>query len=240
MLIARPLDSWTATPAFELIVRLIARNFARTAVGPGLSRNKAWLSVAVAYPENVFKTVILMRVIPAWLKPLASWFIPYTWSVSRNLREALRLLVPMINERRRLEAAEGPAYEKPNDLLQWMMEEAWCERDARAEKLVHRLLVLAMASVHTTSMACAQAFFDLCEHPEYVEPLREEILEAVRATGGWKKTTLTRMRKMDSFMRESQRLNPPSLSEYCSANPIFLYSGIQYTGYTNTEADILS
>ncbi|KAF2759882.1 putative cytochrome P450 [Pseudovirgaria hyperparasitica] len=208
---------WAKHKAFDVIVRLIARNFARTAVAP-MYDNPEWLAINVKYPENVFKCVILMRLVPNYLKGLAAWVIPWTWKVSWNLRGALRLVVPIVEERQAALARHiqdpSSTYEPPNDLLQWMMEEATSPRDARPDKLVHRLLVLAMASVHTTSMACAQAFFDLCEHPEYLEDLREEILGALRTDNGWKKTTLTRMRKLDSFMRESQRLNPPSLTGF--------------------------
>lgn len=62
-------------------------------------------------------------------------------------------------------------------------------------------------------MTAAQTLFDLIARPEYIEPLREEILEALDTDGGWKKTTLTKMRKLDSFMKESQRFNGPSLSK---------------------------
>jgi hypothetical protein len=45
----------------------------------------------------------------------------------------------------------------------------------------------------------------LAAHPEYVDPMREEI-ETVVEEEGWTKAGLTRMRKVDSFIRESQRL----------------------------------
>jgi cytochrome P450 len=157
--------------------------------------------------------------------------MPGTWQVSRNLLIAQQLVVPIVEERREMEAANRTDYEKPNDFLQWLMDEAWSERDREPRELVHRLLVLALASVHTTSMTATQILFDLVARPEYLEPLREEILQALAEDGGWKKTTLTKMRKLDSFMKESQRLNGPSLSKLSIStltnSPLIIYSRFQ-------------
>lgn len=58
----------------------------------------------------------------------------------------------------------------------------------------------------------AQALFDLVSHPEYIAPLRDEV-QAVKASDGekWTKAGIAKLRKMDSFMKESQRFRPPGL-----------------------------
>ena len=42
---------------------------------------------------------------------------------------------------------------------------------------------------------------------EYLEPLRLEVEEVVQESG-WTKASLEKMHKLDSFIRESQRLHP--------------------------------
>lgn len=113
-----------------------------------------------------------------------------------------------------MEIINDPDYKPINDFPQWLMDEAWNERDGQPAELVHRLLVLRLASVHTTSITATQVLYDIIAHPKYLEPLREETLQALKEDGGWQKTTLTKMRKPDSFMKESQRLNGPSLSKF--------------------------
>jgi Cytochrome P450 len=49
--------------------------------------------------------------------------------------------------------------------------------------------------------------YDLAVHPEYHAPLREEI-ETLVAEEGWKKSTVMKMRKLDSFLKESIRMHP--------------------------------
>jgi hypothetical protein len=80
------------------------------------------------------------------------------------------------------------------------------------ETTVQRLMVTYLESGPSTIIAIAQVLFDLCAHPEYVEPLRQEALEVLRK-GGYTKQALADMKKMDSFMRESQRLSPPTLRQ---------------------------
>jgi len=56
------------------------------------------------------------------------------------------------------------------------------------------------------------ALYDLAAHPEYVEEMREEA-EAMIEVHGWTKTAMQRMRKIDSFLKESQRLTGLSSSK---------------------------
>lgn len=101
--------------------------------------------------------------------------------------------------------------EKHDDFLQWMMEDPnLSSSDGRPDKLAHRQLILSLAAIHTTSMAATHALYDLCAHPEYLEPLRDELVAVLKEDGGWCKQTLNKLVKLDSFLKESQRINPPS------------------------------
>lgn len=70
-------------------------------------------------------------------------------------------------------------------------------------------------------MAATHALYDLVCRREYIQPLRDE-LELVIAEDGQdtdgngflklKKSSLTKLRKLDSFLKESQRLSPPGYS----------------------------
>lgn len=48
---------------------------------------------------------------------------------------------------------------------------------------------------------------DLAAHPEYQNPLKEEIEAALLQSGGWNKHALAQMKKLDSVLRESLRMN---------------------------------
>ncbi|KAH6952460.1 cytochrome P450 [Ilyonectria sp. MPI-CAGE-AT-0026] len=60
-----------------------------------------------------------------------------------------------------------------------------------------------------------QCLMDLATHPEYAPELREEIQAIVAKRNGMlDKQALTDMIKLDSFIKETQRLNPPDLTSF--------------------------
>jgi cytochrome P450 len=62
-------------------------------------------------------------------------------------------------------------------------------------------------NIFYTLQALSHALFDLLSHPEYIRPLRDEVEEIIRREG-WTKSAIDQMNKIDSFVKESQRLHP--------------------------------
>lgn len=199
---------WTSINALNLARRMVHRGVATQFVTE-LAEDEEYLPTAISYSENGFKHNFLLRVFPDWAKPVVARLLPTSWCVDWALTRAKRMVIPIIRERRRREQ-EDPSYEKPDDFLQYLMDGGQEIDDV--ETTVQRLMVTYLGSGPSTIIAVAQVLFDLCAHPEYVEPLRQEALEVLRK-GGYTRQALAGMKKMDSFMRESQRLSPPTLRE---------------------------
>ena len=72
--------------------------------------------------------------------------------------------------------------------------------------------------------AFTKALYCLLSNPEYIEPLRHDVETAV-AEEGWTKAGMDKMHKIDSFLRESQRvddigpLDSPSRTSVTDALP---------------------
>jgi hypothetical protein len=65
-----------------------------------------------------------------------------------------------------------------------------------------------ISQLHTSSMAITDVIFDLCATPEYVEPLRYEAERVLAQTNGeWQFSTIKKLHRLDSFLKESQRVN---------------------------------
>lgn len=209
-------EEWTSVEAFETLHRIVGRISARIFGGKELRDDDNWLNTAQGYLNNIFRTAISIRLVPHGFKTLASWFLPCSWEISWNFRKAKRILLPYIRYRKSIiaeracEIAQTRKQEFP-DVLQYLIEQAE-GKDAEPMSLAAMVLSLSLASNHTTAMALTEALYDLCAHPEYQSELRQEVQAAIDADGGWKKTTLLKMRKLDSFIKESQRMHPPSLS----------------------------
>ncbi|MCJ1243265.1 hypothetical protein MMC30_000462 [Trapelia coarctata] len=223
---------WVPIKPYDVVLRLVARAGSRVFVGEPVCRNEAWLDASISFTANIFETVALLRMFPGFMHPFVSKVLPSTRRLKRQLKYVKgELLVPIIEDRRAVERSGALDYQKPDDFLQWMMDLADNVTDAEAGNLAHRLLgILSMAVVHTSAMAVVHALFDLITMPEYLEPLRAEIQDML--PHGWKEATqsgLTGMTRMDSFLRESQRFNPPGHLSFhrIVKEPMTLSDGLQ-------------
>ena len=156
-------------------------------------------------------SLVLLKLFPPWTHNFLSWLLPTTWRGHRYIRSAKKLLVPEIRRRKAAVAENGPT--EDYNLLSWMTEIA-DEKEADPASLAHLEVVMSLASIHTSQMNAVHCLYDLVTRPSDMEGIREEIRQVAKEDGGWKrwqKTSFTKLRKLDSFMRESQRFNPPSL-----------------------------
>lgn len=126
----------------------------------------------------------------------------------RHAREQLAYVQKLLGSE--VERRRACPDEKHDDFLQWCMDLARTEEEAKPEALAHRTIgILSMAVVHTTAMATTHMLFDLLANPELRESLRKEQEEVLPT--GWaeiSQKSMLKMRLLDSLMRESQRFNP--------------------------------
>ena len=195
-----------------MLQRLVARITARAFLGHPVCRNEEWLTASIDYTLNVFMTAFILRRFPPILHPILAWVVPTWYRMHRNLRVARGIIYPMIQEHLEKVAAGKTGEEQPT-LLNWMIDIAK-ERERVPATLASRQMILTIASINTTTMGLTHAIYDLCAHPEYLAPIREEIAQVLAEDQGVKKETLPKLRKMDSLLRESQRFGPPSIISF--------------------------
>ena len=88
------------------------------------------------------------------------------------------------------------------------------------ERIATRQLGLAFAATHGPTKLITDVLYNLAARwDEYEEEIRREI-EKVLAENKWlmSKATMSKMSKLDSFMKESQRLNPNRACKYLPYN----------------------
>lgn len=209
------------------LARVVARISARILMGPEECRNELWLATTSSYAENLFITGMILRMFPPFTRRFVAPWLPSYRAVRRDIETARQLVGNIVRARRRKEEETESLTSKPQDCLQWMMDAAEgveCDED----NLSQRMLILSLSAIHTTALTMAQTLYDLCAHPEYFEPLRIELNEALQQEGGWSKSTLNRLRKLDSVLKESQRFNPVFLLTFNRVyhQPIALSNGV--------------
>ncbi|GAP88592.1 putative cytochrome p450 protein [Rosellinia necatrix] len=197
---------WATRMIRDDLLEVVARVSSRVFLGAGLCRNRRWLDIAKTFTVDTFALTFLMRMAPAPLRPLAYLVLPQSARLRRSVRDAHDMIVPEVARRKAAVDAARAAGEKPPkvaDTIGWMYDVA------KGEDLdfVSGQLSLTMAAIHTTTESTCRALLDVCAHPDVAQMLRDEIVEVV-GREGWAKTTLYKLRLMDSFLKESQRVSP--------------------------------
>ncbi|KAI0073032.1 cytochrome P450 [Panus rudis PR-1116 ss-1] len=196
-------EDWTPHYILPTMQQIVARVSSRVFVGLPMCRHKEYLSLAIKHTLQVMNTRDVLRWWPEWLHPVAGMFIDES---RRSVRQGLKLLGPMIEERIKKMKEDGNEWsDRPNDLLQWIIDAA-LEKGKGIEIILPMILSVNFAAIHTSSNSFTHAMYYLAAYPQYIKPLRHEI-ETVIKEEGWTKGAMQKLRKLDSFMRESQRLS---------------------------------
>jgi cytochrome P450 len=193
---------WKLIQMYPASLQIVARTTNRLYVDLPVCREPGYLQLCINFTSVVFFRGKSIGLFPKFLRPI---FGPLISTRKNTLRQALKFLGPLIDERLNQENQHGREWAgRPNDLISWLLDTAeGNERTAPA--LVMRVLATNAVAIHTTSMALTNALFDLAAYPDHVSPMREEA-ERVVAAHGWTKAALGNMHQIDSFLRESLRL----------------------------------
>jgi len=195
-------DKWVKVDIMETLQRVICSATNRAFVGVPLCRNLDYHKLNLTFAINVVKYGTLISFFPGPLKPIVARMLS---NLPSQIQQEIEFIRPMVEERFAKMEEFGDDWDKPNDMLMWLMSEAkGVERSV--EGLARRLLTVNFAAIHTTSQTFTQVLYSLLSHPEYIEPLREEV-EAVVAEEGWTKAAMDKMHKIDSFVRETMRID---------------------------------
>ena len=206
-------EDWTPIKLSPKLLRIVAMVSGRVFIGPDHCRDETWIKIAVDYTLNVFagqRAIKLLR--PIW-RPFVYRFLPEVKEILARREDARKFLVPIVQQRKAMQGGWGN--NKPDDMMQWMLEKADAWNVKGDDRQAFQQLTLTMAAIHTTTMTVTQTLYDLAAMPEYVQPLRDELNEALAQSGGkFDKSVLSKLHLLDSFMKESQRYNPPGFSKH--------------------------
>ncbi len=201
-------DEWHTIELRKAVTDIVARLSSRVFLGKELCRNERWLEIAKTYTIDWFTASFVLRMVPWVLRPLGRWLMPQCISLRKSIKDAHQLIDPEVLRRKTAvdEAiAAGQELPKVSDTIGWMYE---IMRGHNADyDFVAGQLSLTMAAIHTTSEVTTQAMLDFCEFPELAQQLRQEAMP-VLGEHGWTKTSLHKLKLMDSFLKESQRVQP--------------------------------
>lgn len=141
------------------VLELVARISSRAFLGEDndLCRNEEWLKVTMTYAGNVMGAAVMLRLWPVPLRRLVHWFIPSCGAARAQVKEARRLMDPMLERRRQAKLADpGLRYD---DTVEWAEQMA----KGKYYDVVSVQLLFSMAAMHTTTDLLTQ-YVIMCQY----------------------------------------------------------------------------
>ena len=185
---------------------------ARAIVGPEICRNPHWISAVVNYSLGVFHASAILKLTPSLLRPTVWLLMPYTWQIQNQRRNIRKIIYPEIQQRQREYVEKPDAFAaKEKASIDWLIEKS-PQEEATLSMMSHRITGISFGSTHTTSNFVTNCIYDLAAYfHQYATELREEIDREIPDINNVTNASLAKLWKLDSFMKESQRLHPTAL-----------------------------
>ncbi|KAE9979620.1 hypothetical protein EG328_000787 [Venturia inaequalis] len=204
-----PTDKWTSTQLVSDLLRLTSQVSSRIFLGAPLCRNPQWTRLVEAYAGDLMNAAYAMRAMPKLLRPLLYYFSPQVNRLKKTIKAARAIIGPEVQERRRIRneaLARGEAIPKRLDSIDWLDDVARTTGQDDFDN-VGCQLTLTFVAIHTTSLTCALILYDIIDNSYLIPELRQEIIAVMNEDQGWQKTSLYKLKLLDSVMKESQRIN---------------------------------
>ncbi|KAF4989060.1 hypothetical protein FGRMN_9390 [Fusarium graminum] len=195
----------------DRVLRLVATNNARVFQGTAASLDDEWLDASTGYVLACYDCIRTVKQWHPWLRPIVYRFIPERAAIKDQWAKGRKRITASMRERKE----KGGNLEDPPTMLDHLSSG---KNESIADdveiQLLHQMTLIAVGTV-TTFSSTTQAIYDLAAHSEYIPILREEVESVPRNHNGtFNKDSILAMEKLDSFLKESQRLNSPDLSTF--------------------------
>jgi cytochrome P450 len=206
-----PCDDWTAININRKLLRIVALVSGRVFIGTELSRSEEYLDAAINYTLELMEARRAVDHVRPLLRPFVATRLPEVRKLDERLAQADRILRPVVAARQQMQ--DGG--DRPDDMLQWIMNDQSKFRQYSTEELARLQLGLTFAAIHTTTLTATNAFYNIAAYPQYLPELRDEIRSVLAESDGvFTSTALQAMKKLDSFLKETMRLDPAGASSF--------------------------
>lgn len=212
----RILIYYTATTeilAVHCLSRITLRVMSRIIAGKELSRNQRFLEAATSYFAGNFLTgsIMLKIPLPVKLRDIIAWPLCKYHQYYRQ-KPVLEIIKPVIAKRIEAEDFNHQSeahFDAVHCALRLAKDFPFPDTSAhsRIQSLSQETLQLVWAGGQSPALSLCTVIFKLLAHPQYLEPLRNEAQTAV-SKHGWNDAIFNELPMMDSFIRETNRVQP--------------------------------
>ncbi|KAG6357424.1 hypothetical protein INS49_013301 [Diaporthe citri] len=209
-------DGTIISSLYPMMMNLAVLLNARSLFGEDLIKDDKFMTSALGYVEETLLNAEIVKLLPKCLAP----YVGGTLSRCLNSHKTFfTSLIPATEQRIKENELKqlGRTFPKRADCIQWIIETAPKQDPWSAERVIYELMAIWFGST------IVYVIHDLCLHPEYIEPLRNEL----KASYSEFERTGRGLPLLDSFIKESARLTPvESMSvRRCALQPFTLGDG---------------
>ncbi|EME39474.1 cytochrome P450-like protein [Dothistroma septosporum NZE10] len=198
------IDEWQTVVIKDTILDVVAWVSTRVFAGKELARDENWRRVSKEYTMLLFRNAHALRRFPAFIRPVMNWLLPSCSLMRERLQQSRKLVGRQLENRLEKRGkqswdAEGNL-NKDIDCFHWMIDLA----KGRPLDFPGAQLQLGVVAINTTSEVLVRCILQMCDTPDIVPALREEMIQ-VLCKHGWANSSLSQMKLLDSFIKENQR-----------------------------------
>ena len=210
-------DGWQDVPIHKVVQKATVQVVTRIFLGLPICRNKDYIEDAHQWATAFgISGLTLWTIVPEGFKPIIGRLL--AMYVNHYKKRATRHTLPTIKTRiQRIRTQVGvdtsDFAEKPDDVLQWLIDEAAKNPDSRhldPMNIATKLLMFNLFAEHTTYITLSTVLFDMLSYSDFAS-----VLARVRAESdillpklSENPTAIREMVVMDSVIRETLRFNP--------------------------------
>ncbi|KAK7737351.1 hypothetical protein SLS53_006654 [Cytospora paraplurivora] len=184
--------------ASDTMLNIVNQSTAKTLVGEPLCFDQNWLRICLETTVNTGLVCRRLQQLPSLFRSVVCPFTEAKRALDRDFNAAKSILSCQIQSRQ--------AGHQNIDILQWLIDDAK-QDELDVPFLTNQILFIAIAATRSTATSIVNILLDLVAHPEYQAELREDIDMGLADANGWGLDAIQRMMKLDSFIKESHRLN---------------------------------
>lgn len=209
----------TILKPYKDVNRLVSRICARIFLGMEAARNDHWLDIASSYIQSAEHWIGNLK---RWPRPIRK--IIWRWVEGRTrmmsqFEEGKRIVADTLSKKR---ANGNKPLNNPPSFLDFLTSGKLASAVDDEDGQTITQMNLCVAAIQAQSATVMQCLIDISGYPDYIPELRLEIENALKSTDGhWNKQSLGQLLKLDSFLKETQRLNSPDLSKRLKSRLVF-------------------
>ncbi|KAI5459413.1 cytochrome P450 [Mariannaea sp. PMI_226] len=222
-------ENWKSVNIWQLWLSIVPRITNRLLIGEPVCRNETFLGSMVAFVDDVVRNSFLLNMFPLVVHPLVGRLLALpNWI---HWRKADSFISDLIKQRlhdmtqKQLGDPTYADWTPPEDFITWDIRLAFTEQnrfELDPNIVSKRILPIEFAAIHTTALTGQSWMLDLLTTPpeaKVLDTLRDELLaqkplpsksivgDSSSYSGSWNKSALISLVRVDSSIRESQRLS---------------------------------